>query len=395
MDDIAERGYAAHWKYKGDKDDQSQLDKWLQTIKTHLETPSSDALDFLDDFKLNLFASEIYVFTPKGKLERIPKGSTALDFAYNVHSEIGNKAIGAKVNHKLVPLSHRLRSGDQVEILTSGKQMPQREWLDFVITGKARNGIKSMLKEERRYYIDEGQKKFLEIIRDLNYPLDYTSFKNLREKFDASSKEEFYFRIGEQNITAEGIGKHLPNKRRNAWGKYWRLQFGRNTEKPKTKEAKKRLDGKTLVLEENEIEQNYNLASCCHPIPGDEVVGFLNSSDVVVIHKKNCPNAIDLMATFGDRIVPVQWKVYKILSFIAQISLEGIDDMGMLLRISQIISSDSEVNIKSLSFETKDGIFRGNINLYVHNVADIEMLIAKLKKLKGIQKVLRVQEKSV
>lgn len=394
MDNIAELGYAAHWKYKGDDNDQNQLDKWLQTIRKHLETPSSDALDFLDEFKLNLFSSEIYVFTPKGKLERIPKGSTALDFAYVIHTEVGDKAIGAKVNHKLVPLSQKLRSGDQVEILTSEKQTPQREWLEFAITGRAKSKIKSALKEERRYFINEGQKQFLEIVRDLNYPLDYSSFKVLRENFDIPNKEEFYRRIGAQLITADDIEKNLPGKRRSAWGKYWRLQFGRSSgSKSKTKDDKKQT-GKTLVIEENEQEQNYRLANCCDPIPGDEVVGFLNSNEVVVIHKKNCPNAIDLMATFGDRIVSVQWKIHKILSFPAKIYIEGIDDIGIVHHITSVISTESEVNMKSIRFDTKDGIFIGNIDMYVHNVNDLETLINRLKKIKGVKKVLRTQEKN-
>lgn len=393
MDNIAELGYAAHWKYKGSTEDQNQLDKWLQTVRKHLETPSSDAMDFLDEFKLNLFSSEIYVFTPKGKLERIPKGSTALDFAYSIHTEIGDKAIGAKVNHKLVPLSHKLRSGDQVEILTSEKQTPQRDWLDFVITGRAKSKIKSALKEERRYYINEGQKRFLEIVRELEYPLDYTSFKELREKFDITNKEEFYRRIGEELITAEDVSKMLPGKRRSAWGKYWRLQFGRSSGKPKHKDEKK-AKGKTLVIEENEQEQNYRLANCCDPIPGDEVVGFLNSDEVVVIHKKTCPNAIDLMATFGDRIVSVEWKVHKILSFPAKIYIEGIDDIGIVHHITSVISTDSEVNMKSVRFDTNDGIFIGHIDMYVHNVNDLETLISRLKKIKGVNKVLRTQEKN-
>jgi GTP diphosphokinase / guanosine-3',5'-bis(diphosphate) 3'-diphosphatase len=393
MDDIAERGYAAHWKYKGDKDDQTQLDKWLQTVRKHLEKPSSDALDFLDEFKLNLFSSEIYVFTPKGRLERIPKGSTALDFAYTIHTEVGDKAIGAKVNHKLVPLRQKLRSGDQVEILTSDKQTPQSEWLDFVITGRAKSKIKSALKEERRYFIDKGQKDFIKIVRELNYPLDYSTFKILREKFDISNKEEFYRRIGAGLITAEDIEKMLPGKRRSAWGKYWRLSFGRSNPKTKSKDENSH-NTKTLIIEENENEQNYRLANCCDPIPGDDVVGFLNSDQVVVIHKKNCPNAIDLMATFGDRIVSVQWKIHKILSFPAKLYIEGIDDVGMVLRITQVISMESEVNMKSIRFDSNDGIFVGNIDLYIHNVNDLETLISRLKKIKGIKKVLRTQEKT-
>jgi GTP diphosphokinase / guanosine-3',5'-bis(diphosphate) 3'-diphosphatase len=393
MDDIAERGYAAHWKYKGDKDDQTQLDKWLQTVRKHLEKPSSDALDFLDEFKLNLFSSEIYVFTPKGRLERIPKGSTALDFAYTIHTEVGDKAIGAKVNHKLVPLRQKLRSGDQVEILTSDKQTPQSEWLDFVITGRAKSKIKSALKEERRYFIDQGQKDFIKIVRELNYPLDYSTFKILREKFDISNKEEFYRRVGAGLITAEDIEKMLPGKRRSAWGKYWRLSFGRSNPKTKSKDENSH-NTKTLIIEENENEQNYRLANCCDPIPGDDVVGFLNSDQVVVIHKKNCPNAIDLMATFGDRIVSVQWKIHKILSFPAKLYIEGIDDVGMVLRITQVISMESEVNMKSIRFDSNDGIFVGNIDLYIHNVNDLETLISRLKKIKGIKKVLRTQEKT-
>ncbi|MFP4663574.1 MAG: RelA/SpoT family protein [Bacteroidales bacterium] len=395
MNDIAERGYAAHWKYKDEKDDETQLDKWLQRIRQHLEAPSSDALDFLDEFKLNLFSSEIYVFTPKGELKRVPKGSTALDFAYDIHTEVGDKAIGAKVNHKLVPLSQRLRSGDQVEILTSDKQSPKSEWLDFAITGKAKTKIRSSLKEERRESINKGQKKFLEVIRGLSYPLDYTSFKRLRERLDVHNKEEFYRRIGSGIISAEDIEKRLPGKRRSTWGRYWRLQFGKSSEKSKEKSTPKDdRSGKKLVIKENESEQNYKLANCCNPIPGDDVVGFLNSGDVVMVHKKNCPNAIDLMATFGDRIIEVDWKVQKILSFPVRINLEGIDDIGMVYRITQVISTEADVNMKSVSFNTDDGIFSGQIDLFVHNANDLEDLLRRLRKIKGINKVYRTQDKA-
>lgn len=394
MDELAERGYAAHWKYKGSPQEASQLDKWLATVKKHLETPNSDAMDFLDEFKLNLFSSEIYVFTPKGELRRVPQGSTAIDFAYDIHSEVGDKAIGAKVNHKLVPLSHKLKSGDQVEILTSNKQTTQREWLEFAITGKAKSKIKSSLKEERKAYIERGQKLFLEKVKEIKYSLDYSSFKTLRDNFDVTNKEEFYRRIGSGFITMDEVVKKLPRKRRYTWGKYWRLQFGKGNKTTKQKEEKKNRQSNTLIIEENDIEQDYRLANCCNPIPGDEVVGFINSDQQVVIHKKNCSNAIDLMATFGDRIIPVKWKVHKILSFPAKIYIEGIDEVGMLYRILQIISSESEVNMKHLDFDTKDGIFIGKIKLFVHNTQDLEGLIARIKSLKGIKKVLRTQEKT-
>ncbi len=393
MNDIAERGYAAHYKYKNDADDETQLDKWLQRIRSHLEEPSSDALDFLDEFKLNLFSSEIYVFTPKGELKRLPKGSTALDFAFDIHTEIGILAIGAKVNHKLVPLSQKLRSGDQVEILTSNKQTPKSEWLDFVITGKAKSKIRSSLKETRREYINKGQQQFLQTIRKLNYPLDYASFKKLRDRLDLHNKEEFYRRIGSGLIKSGDIEKNLPGKRRSTWGKYWRLQFGKSGSKDKdTGEKKEAKKGKKIVIEDNETEQNYRLSTCCNPIPGDEVVGFLNAENVVMIHKKNCPNAIDLMATFGDRIVEVDWKVQKLLSFRAKIYMEGIDDIGILHRITQVVSTEADVNMKSVNFNTTDGIFKGVIDLFVHNTKDLDDVIGRLRKVKGLKKIYRKQD---
>ncbi len=297
----------------------------------------------------------------------------------------------AKVNHKLVPLSHRLRSGDQVEILTSEKQTPQHEWLDFVITGRAKSRIKSSLKEERRYYINQGQEKFLQIIKDLDFTLDYASFKELRDKFDVSSKEEFYLKVGDETITADDIDKNLSTKKRSGWSKYWPLQFlsgSKSKDNSDTKETK-RENGKVLVIEEGESEQNYRLAKCCKPISGDDVVGFINANDTIVIHKKDCPDAIDLMATFGDKIVPVEWKVDKVRSFLAKIYLEGIDETGALFHIVKIISNESKVNMKSLHFDSKDGIFIGNIDLFVHNVNDLKMLMTQLKKIKGVQKVVR------
>jgi GTP pyrophosphokinase len=389
MDEIAERGYAAHWKYKNQENTENQLDTWLETVKDHLKNPTADALDFLDEFKMNLFTSEIFVFTPKGKLIRMPNGATALDFAYDIHTEVGNHAIAAKVNHELRPLSQELKSGDQVEIITSSRSYPQREWLTFVVTSRAKSKIKNTLKEKRRGNIEKGQKMFIDKIREMEYPIDHKTFKQLREKYDAINKEEFYRRIGHGIIQLDDIEKQLPRKKRSTFRNYWRLSFAK-TQKPTTNLSIDR--NKAFVLEDNEYESNFSLGACCNPIPGDDVIGYINPNDSVIIHKKNCPTAMNLMAKQGNRIVAVQWKTFKLMSFLAKIKIQGIDKVGMLHNITQIISSEANVNMKSLSFETLDGVFHGDIQLYVHDTEDLDELIKKIVRIKGVNQVTRIDE---
>ncbi|NLA23443.1 MAG: bifunctional (p)ppGpp synthetase/guanosine-3',5'-bis(diphosphate) 3'-pyrophosphohydrolase [Bacteroidales bacterium] len=388
MDEIAEKGYAAHWKYKNGEASENQLDAWLEAVKEQLKSSSSDALDFLDEFKTSLFASEIYVFTPKGKLIRVPVGATAIDFAYQIHTDIGNTAIAAKINYQLQPLSYELRSGDQVEIITSQQQSPKREWLTYAITSKAKSKIKAALKETRRYNVNKGQEMFIEKVRELGIQLDHETFKKLRENYDVSNKEEFYRRIGQGVITLDDLEKHLINRERSTFMRFLRLKLI----KTKDEENKTQKGQKLLDIDESQLEKNFTLATCCNPIPGDEVIGYINLNKSVIVHRKNCPNLINLAATQGDRIMSVQWKTQRLMSFPVRINILGIDQLGIVNRITQVISAEANVNMKELNFDTNDGVFNGNIKLFVHSKNDLEDLITKIIKINGVKQVIRVEE---
>ncbi|MDL2231330.1 RelA/SpoT family protein [Porphyromonadaceae bacterium OttesenSCG-928-L07] len=383
MDEIDEKGLAAHWKYKNDKDEKnSELDKWLAGIKEMLEQRDANALDFLDDFKLNLYEKEIRVFTPKGYMKTLPKGATALDFAYDIHTEIGNKCIGAKVNHKLVPMSHKLKSGDQVEILTSEKQIPQKEWLDFIVTAKARTHIVASFKKDRKELLKYGIALFESLTKQLDLPPTSEPLKKMLEYFKLKSKDDFYLKIAEQKITAEEILRELKKRADNKFMKYWKLQFfksDRNSNKT----------GKKTKKEEVE-EQDVVISSCCSPIPGDDVVG-LNIGGKITVHKRRCPEAIRLMASYGDKIVPVEWVTQKLMSFPAIIKILGIDRVGLVSDVTTTISKESEVNMRIVHFETIDGVFEGMVHVYVHNTEDLSRLITRISNVKGVKQVVRVE----
>ncbi len=400
MDEIAERGYAAHWKYK-DGGEESELDKWIKKIRELLDNNSEDALEFIDEFKMNLFSSEIFVFTPKGLLKRMPKGSTALDFAYEIHSKIGDHAIGAKINFKLVPLSQVLASGDQVEILTSDIQVPQKEWLDFVVTAKAKSRIKENFKSERRQTIIRGKELIESKFKEMEIPLTSKIFKQLYIEFEVYNKEELYCKLGSGESDLSNIKKILQQRTKNKWIRYWKLQITKTTSKiPFLKPSENRnisedvltpIDRrKTFIVNEELNEQNYCIAQCCKPIPGDEVVGYLSSPTNVVIHKKDCPQALKLMANFGDKIVTVEWVSKKVLSFVVRIKLIGIDDIGVVNSITNMLSNEMEINMKSVVFDASHGVFQGFIDLYIHDTYDLNELLKKLKKIKGIQSVKRI-----
>jgi GTP pyrophosphokinase len=389
MDEIAERGYAAHWKYKGSNDTEGELDKWIKEISKLLETPESDALEFLDEFKMSLFTSEIYVFTPKGLLRRIPKGSTALDFAYDVHTNVGNRAIGAKINHKLVALSSVLNSGDQVEILTSEKQLPQREWLEFVITAKAKSKIKDSFKFERKNNIEKGKELLEKKFDELNIIITSNIYRKLLAGFETKSKDDLYCKIGRGIIDLKSVNKILANKSKNKWIKYWQLQIKKTTttKKKKTENANKT---KKVELIDNVDGTNFTIAQCCKPIPGDDIIGYIDENDKIIIHKRKCEKAVKLMTEFGDKILTPEWKSQKIYSYLASISLSGIDKIGIVNRITELISKDLQVNMRSIYFNSTDGVFDGRIDLYLYNTYDLDKLITDLKKINGVNKVIRV-----
>nr|WP_129731735.1 RelA/SpoT family protein [Parabacteroides goldsteinii] len=399
MDDIAEKGFAAHWKYKEHNvEEDTELDKWLQTITEILESPDPNALDFLDTIKLNLFTSEIFVFTPKGDIKTLPQGATALDFAYALHTNIGNKCIGAKVNHRLVPLSHPLASGDQVEILTSRSQEPQAEWLNFVTTAKARAKIDAVLKRARKDAAKLGEEKVISAFKRSEMEASTSNLDKLCMYFGFSKREEFYYAVEKGDVVLpENIKKLLKEKTDNLLFKYVKQALGvgskktveeKTEEKPKTKYDK----SKPYILREEAFERNYVIAECCKPIPGDDALGFINDDGNVVVHKRSCPIAMRLKSSFGERILNTEWSSHKNASFEATLEVKGIDSIGVLNTITKTIADDFNVNIMRLLIEAKDGVFEGRIKMKVHDVEDIQKMCVTLSKIKNIKSVGRVAD---
>ena len=402
MDDIAEKGFAAHWKYKEHSvEEDTELDKWLQTITEILESPDPNALDFLDTIKLNLFTSEIFVFNPKGDIKTLPQGATALDFAYALHTNIGNKCIGAKVNHRLVPLSHPLASGDQVEILTSRSQEPQAEWLNFVTTAKARSKIDAVLKRARKDAAKVGEEKVIAAFKRSDMEASTSNLDKLCMYFGFSKREEFFYAVEKGDVTLpENIKKLLKEKTDNVLFKYVKQALGvgvknnkekeevQKEEKPKAKYDK----SKPYILREEAFERNYVIAECCKPIPGDDALGFINDDGNVVVHKRSCPIAMRLKSSFGERILNTEWSSHKNASFEATLEVKGIDSIGVLNTITKTISDDFNVNIMRLLIEAKDGVFEGKIKMKVHDVEDIQKMCVTLSKIKNIKSVGRVAD---
>ncbi|MCD8267362.1 MAG: RelA/SpoT family protein [Parabacteroides sp.] len=399
MDDIAEKGFAAHWKYKEHSvEEDTELDKWLQTITEILESPDPNALDFLDTIKLNLFTSEIFVFTPKGDIKTLPQGATALDFAYALHTNIGNKCIGAKVNHRLVPLSHPLASGDQVEILTSRSQDPQPEWLNFVTTAKARAKIDAVLKRARKEAAKLGKEKVIAAFKRSDMEASTSSLDKLCMYFGFSKREEFYYAVEKGDVVLpENIRKLLKEKTDNVLFKYVKQALGvgsKKTEKEKPAEKSKvKYDkSKPYILREEAFERNYVIAECCKLIPGDDALGFINDDGNVVVHKRSCPIAMRLKSSFGERILNTEWSSHKNASFEATLEVKGIDSIGVLNTITKTIADEFNVNIMRLLIEAKDGVFEGKIKMKVHDVKDIQKMCVTLSKIKNIKSVGRVAD---
>ena len=379
MDEIAEQGFAAHWKYKDGveeeyTEDETELNDWLRTIKEILDDPQPDAMDFLDAIKLNLFATEIFVFTPKGEIKTMPSGCTALDFAFSIHTFLGSHCIGAKVNHKLVPLSHKLQSGDQVEILTSKAQHVQPSWINFVSTAKAKGKIQAILRRDSRELQKQGEEFFSEFLKKNNINDMPNAAEVLTEFHDIRNREEFFQAIGEKTILLgekdvdELLGKNASDKR--GWRKY--VPFLDRGKQKKVVEDQTELfvvpekfnRKKPIYITDDNIKQ-YKFKHCCHPIPGDDVLGFIDGKHQIEIHKRACPVAAKLKASFGNRILDAKWNMHKKLFFDATIRLQGIDRVGMLLDISQVISSQMNVNIHKLTIASEEGVFDGTVELRV------------------------------
>ncbi|MBR4380100.1 MAG: bifunctional (p)ppGpp synthetase/guanosine-3',5'-bis(diphosphate) 3'-pyrophosphohydrolase [Bacteroidaceae bacterium] len=411
MNDIAEQGFAAHWKYKegaaqaddiSPTDDDPELNKWLVTIKEILEDPEPDALDFLDTIKLNLFAQEIFVFTPKGDIRTLPQNSTVLDFGFSLHTELGAHCIGAKVNHKLVPLSHKLNSGDQVEILTSRSQKVQPEWENIAATAKARAKIASILRKEAKATQQKGMDILNDFLKAEGIYLDEIVLNKLTRLHEKSSHESLLEAIGSHAISlGEDDVNILKGKNSSSWRRFLKLPFGnkdknvklptdQSEDKPivEKKEVKK-ITKQILKLTEETIQNNYAIADCCQPIPGDDVLGYIDINGKITIHKRQCPIASKLKSSYGNRIIATQWDTHKQLTFLVTIVIKGLDRLGLLNDVTQVISHQMNVNIRKVTIETVEGIFEGNIQLYVHDVDDVHAIIAELKRIDNIQEVNR------
>lgn len=397
MNDVAEQGFAAHWKYKegGGSEDEGELEKWLRTIKEILDDPQPDAIDFLDTIKLNLFASEIFVFTPKGEIKTMPQNSTALDFAFSLHTDLGSHCIGAKVNHKLVPLSHKLESGDQVEILTSKSQRVQPSWEVFATTAKARAKIAAILKKEQKNFQKEGERILHDFLLEEELQADESNIEKLCKLHNMKTADDLYMAIGSKNVILGDTDRNELKEKASNWKKYLTFSFGTNKEnkdRPEEKASQEKINPKQILkLTDDSIQKNYAIADCCQPIPGDDVLGYMDENEKITIHKRQCPVAVKLKSSFGNRIIATTWDTHKALSFLVYIYIKGIDSVGLLNEITQIISRELNVNIRKLNIETNDGIFEGKIQLYVHDVDDVKKICNNLRKINQIKAVTRVE----
>ena len=389
MDDIAEKGLAAHWRYKEGTDKNTGFDKWISEIREIMENKDSNTSDFLDDFKTNLYSDEIYVFTPKGDLFTLPKNATALDFAFSVHTDVGISCIGAKVNSKLVPLSYVLKSGDQIEILTSKKQIPKEAWLDFVITSKAKSKIKQTLKEEKKKLAINGKEILERKLNALKLNFSENNLKIILKHYHFKEHTEFFFQIAQGTVDLSKI-KEINHKSGQLYISSSITKSIKNTFESLVQRVRGN-ENEIIIGEGADPNLDYKLAPCCNPLPGDQVFGFITINDGIKIHRNNCPNARQLRANYAYRILAANWKDYKRDAFITGLKFIGIDNVGLVKELTTIISDLEKVNMKSLNFDSKDGVFEGNIMLYVYDKNHLENLIRKLRNIEGIEKVVRME----
>lgn len=390
MDDLAENGYAAHWKYKDSAaDKESKLESWLLRIREMLENPDPNALEFIDDFKLNLFSDEMFVFTPKGDMKTLPVNATALDFAFEIHTKVGEHCIGAKVNHKLAPLSHVLASGDQVEILNSVKQQPKDDWLNFVITAKAKSKIKNSLKEQRKKIAEEGKEIMQRKFERQKLEFNTTTINDFYLFLKLPSSQELFYRAALGNVDIKEIKEFIRQKDNP-------VKKTRKEDAPRIEQLVTNARGKTdmLVIGDDMQKLDYNLATCCNPIPGDDVFGFITLGEGIKIHRVNCPNAIKLLSNYAYRVVKAKWTNDELISFLAGVKVMGTDELGIVNNITKVISNENNVNMRSINFDTDDGIFEGTIMIYVHDTKHLNHLMGNLKTVKGVERVERIDEKN-
>lgn len=388
MNEIAEKGLAAHWKYKEGSSDEDRFDKWFHNIREALNNQESSSLDFLQDFKSSFLAEEIYVYTPKGDVKMLPVGATALDFAFSVHSDVGSKCIGAKVNHKLVPIAHKLRSGDQLEIITSSKQKPSEDWLNFVVTAKARSRIKDALKEEKRKVADEGKYVLQRKLEQMGAVFDANNVELLTQFYKLPSHLELYYKIATKIIDLKELKElHLHGDRLELPKPVKPVHEPKPDYDPNKVISHK--DSELIIFGESSDKIVYTLANCCKPIPGDDVFGFVSTGKGLIIHRTTCPNAARLLANFGHRVVKTKWAKNKEISFLTGIKIVGVDDVGIVSRITNLISSEMRLNISAITIEAKEGLFNGNLKLFVHDKDELDDLVSRLTKLTGVQTVER------
>ena len=392
MEDIAERGFAAHWKYKHAtiSQDEDEFDKWLKQIRAALNSPTENAVDFLDNFKLSLYTSEIVVFTPKGEARKMPFGATALDFAYDIHSKIGNSAISAKINHKLEPITTQINSGDQIEIITADNARPKPEWLETVTTAKAKQSIKSFLKRERQNNIERGMQMLDEKMKSLNVKLSGRVLRKITPIYDSKNKEELYSKIGAGIVSLDNLDKALKVNSKSKILNFWTLFIPQKKE-DETDDAA--IPGEIAPAEEAPAtEPQFEIAECCKPIPGDKVVGYRDpASGNIIVHKATCDELNRLATQFGRNIVKeeIKWSQHKAMSYLVTTELRGIDRQGILLDLAKVVSADFNINIREVNIHSHDGIFEGNVSLYVKDAESLHAVMDKLRKIKGIESVKR------
>ena len=387
MNEIAEKGLAAHYKYKEGAQDESRFDKWFNQIREVIGNQEVDSVDFLQDFKRSFLAEEIYIYTPKGDVKMLPISATALDFAFAVHSEVGVKCIGAKVNHKLVPISHKLRSGDQVEIITSNKQKPSEDWLNFVVTAKARSKIKDSLKEEKRAVADEGKYTLQRKLEGIGVGMNQHNVDELVHFYKLASPLELYYSIAVKTLDLKELKEFKVSGDKLEAPRPVRVL----EPKPEYHPAITKKDTELIIFGESSDRIVYNLANCCKPIPGDDVFGFVTTGKGLTIHRTTCPNAAKLLANYGHRIVKTKWAKNKEISFLTGLRIIGMDDVGVVNKITNIISGDLRINISAITIESKEGLFEGSIKLFVHDKEELDELVVRIKSLNGIHSVERFE----
>lgn len=402
MEDIAERGFAAHWKYKQAtiSQDEDEFDKWLKQIRAALNSPTENAVDFLDNFKLSLYTSEIVVFTPKGEARKLPFGATALDFAYEIHSKIGNSAISAKINHKLEPITTQINSGDQIEIITADNAHPKPEWLEVVTTSKAKQAIRSFLKREQQNNIERGKQMLEEKVNALNITLNGRTLRKLIAIYESNTKEGLYSNIGAGIVSLDNLDKYLKVNSKSKILKFWTLFIPQKDDPEEKDEKEENASQDKDLKEEEELPDSkktagpqFVIAECCKPIPGDKVVGYRDpASGNIIVHKAACDELNRLAAQFGHNIVKeeIKWSLHKSMSYLVAVELRGIDRMGLLLDLAKVVSADFNINIREINIHSHDGIFEGNISLYVKDAEDLHAVMDKLRKIKGIESVKRI-----